>query len=407
MANRPGASVSIVCVFNDVAVRQRCLDRSLEALKAEAADVEYLPVDNVTGSYPSAGAALNHGVSRVGNDVVVFVHQDVFLHSLTAIKEAAALMGPGGFGVLGAVGIRQDGGIVGYIRDRVVLLGEQAVEPADVDSLDEVLFMAPRSQLLSHPLTEHADMAWHGYAVEYGLRVRRQGLRIGVADIPLTHNSLTVNLARLDAAHRAIGAEYHEMLPVRTTCGVITESTARPDNHGFFPAHRWRYRWLRESLVVQGGLKAAGRRPAVLADIRIDIDTVIERAPGQRIGIINRSGPRFAAGDGSSLDLVRGPATVTVSAADIAEIPSAITSRPEGSWLLVTNLSRDDLQLLRPALPDGQGVLGFHTGIRFWLLLGPEGADLPMQWRSPQATPLAVRALPVDKAHDGGAVVRQ
>jgi hypothetical protein len=394
MVNRPGASVSIVCVFNDVAVRKRCLDRSIEALEAEAADVEYLPIDNVTGSYPSAGAALNHGISQVGNDVVVFVHQDVFLHSLTALKEAAALMEPGGFGVLGAVGIRQDGRIVGYIRDRVVLLGEQAVESADVDSLDEVLFMAPRAQLLSNPLTEHPDMAWHGYAVEYGLRVRRQGLRVGVADIPLTHNSLTVNLARLDTAHRAIGAEYHDMLPVRTTCGAITESTVTQDSHVLFPAHRWRYRWLRESLVVQGGLKAAGRRPAVLADIRLDIDAVIERAPDQRIDIINRSGPRFAGGDGSSLDLVRGTTAITVSAVGIAEIPPAITGRPAKSWLLVTNLSRDDLQLLRSALPDDQGVLGFHTGIGFWLLLGPTAADLPVQWRSPQATPLGVRTLP-------------
>ena len=166
----------------------------------------------MTGTYPSAGAALNHGVSRAANDVVVFVHQDVLLHSLTAIKEAAALMRPGGFGVLGAAGIRREGQIVGYIRDRVVLLGEQALDPVDVDSLDEVLFMAPRSQLLRDRLTENADMAWHGYAVEYGLRVRRQGLRVGVIDIPLTHNSLTVNLARLDAAHMAIGAEYQEML---------------------------------------------------------------------------------------------------------------------------------------------------------------------------------------------------
>jgi hypothetical protein len=67
------------------------------------------------------------------NDLVVFVHQDVFPHSLAAVIRAAGQTRVGGLGVLGAVG------------------------------------------------------------------VRRLGLR-GVTDIPLTHNSLTANLARLDAS---------------------------------------------------------------------------------------------------------------------------------------------------------------------------------------------------------------
>ena len=52
--------------------------------------VEFLPVDNVDGRYRSAGAALNHGASMARNDVVVFVHQDVFLHSLAAVIRAAS-----------------------------------------------------------------------------------------------------------------------------------------------------------------------------------------------------------------------------------------------------------------------------------------------------------------------------
>lgn len=404
MTERPHVPVSIVCVYNDLAVRRQCLDRSIHALRTEAADIEYLPIDNVKGTYPSAGAALNYGVSQSSNDVVAFIHQDVFLHSLRAVKEAAAIMAARGFGVLGAVGISRDGRIVGYVRDRVVLLGEHVVDPVDVDSLDEVLFMAPRSQVLREPLTEDANMAWHGYAVEYGLRVRRKGLRVGVADIPLTHNSLSINLERLDEAHMAVAAEYDDMLPVRTTCGVITKRTALPDRHVWFPAHRWRYRWLRESLVVQAGLKAGGRRAAVLSDIRLDVDDVIERAPGQRIAIINRSGPRLAAGDGSLLDLQRREGAVTVSAVGVAELPSAITRRHEGSWLLITNLSRDDLQLLRPVLPDGQGVLGFHAPLGFWLLLGPAAADLPTLWRLRKATPFGVRGLLVNEAHSDDAV---
>src|SRR6266478_3677702 len=111
----PAASVSIVCVYNDLTVRQGCLDRSIEGMSDEASGVEYLPIDNVNSTYPSAGAALNHGASMARNDVVVFVHQDVFLHALTALKEAAGqFQDPAaGFGLLGAVGVGSDGGIVG------------------------------------------------------------------------------------------------------------------------------------------------------------------------------------------------------------------------------------------------------------------------------------------------------
>ena len=290
----PYASVSIVCVFNHLAVRQQCLDRSIEALHDEASDVEYLPIENVSGTYKSAGSALNHGVSLAKNDVVVFVHQDVFLHSLTALKRAAGQVQPGGFGLLGAAGIGTDNRLIGRIRDRVMITGEAVSDPVEVDTVDEVLFMAPRTQLASEPLTEVYDLAWHAYAVEYGLRVRRQGLRTGVADIPLTHNSLSVNLARLDSAHQAIATLYADLLPVHTSCGMITGKTAHADGSGWLASQRWRYQWLRDSIALQEARVAAGRTAGVLADIRHDIDDLIERAPGKRLYVVNCSdGQRF------------------------------------------------------------------------------------------------------------------
>ena len=108
-------------------------------------------------------------------------------------------------------------------------------------------------------------MVWHAYAVEDGLRVRRLGLRVGVTDIPLTHKSLTVNLARLDVAHAAVAARYPEMLPVRTTCGVVARQTVRSSSGGWLGSQRWRYSWLRESLTVRRARRITGA-PIVLAD---------------------------------------------------------------------------------------------------------------------------------------------
>jgi len=393
----PHAPVSVVCVYNNPAVLKECLDRSIQGLRGEAADVEYLPINNVDGTYPSAGAALNHGVSLAKNEVVAFVHQDVFLHSLTALKEAAGQMAAGGFGLLGAVGIRSDGRIVGRIRDRVVLLGDDVAHPTDVDSVDEVLFLAPRSQLLRDPLTESRDMAWHAYAVEYGLRIRKRGLRVGVADIPLTHNSLSTNIARLDEAHQAIAERYADLLPVRTTCGVVTSRTAKPGRSPWFSSHRWRYRWLRESLAMRGVRSAATARTSVLADIRDDVDDVIDRSPERRLHIVNHSqGRRFVDGGPCPLELARRDGGVSIEASDISELPTVLGSRPPGSWLLLTNLSRTDLKKLGSKLPTSSSVLGYHTNIGFWLLLGAPLEDLPPQWASKRATSLGTRALVVE-----------
>jgi len=393
--SRPYASVSIICVYNNLAVREHCLDRSIKALSNEAAEVEYLPVENVNNTYSSAGAALNHGVSLAKNEVVAFAHQDVYLHSLTALKEAAGqLQQAGSFGLLGAVGVRTDGQLVGRIRDRVLLAGEIVDRPTEVDSVDEVLFLAPRSQLLSEPLVESHDLAWHAYAVEYGLRMRRKGLRTGVTNIPLTHNSLSINMERLDNAHQAVAKRYSDLLPVTTTCGTITAKTSQENRFVWFPSQRWRYRWLRDSVALQGARKTAGRIVGVLADIRHDVDDLIERAPGRRLHIFNCStGRPFVPDDQEPLELSRRDGVVVFSDCAISQVPAALADLPPGSWTLLTNLSETDMKVLEPQLSVAPTVLGFHMATGLWLLLGATFTELPDSWRSNRATPLGPRSL--------------
>jgi Glycosyltransferase like family len=388
------ASISIICVYNNLAVREQCLDQSIEALSSEADDVEYIPVDNVSNSYASAGAALNYGVSLAKNDVMVFVHQDVYLHSLEALKKAAGQMLSEKFGVLGAIGRGYNGRLIGRIRDRVTLAGQPVDRITEVDSLDEVLFMAPRDQLLSEPLTESPDLAWHAYAVEYGLRMRRNALRTGVADIPLTHNSLSINLEGLATAHRAVARSYTELLPVRTTCGTITSETVKEDRHVWFASHRWRYRWLRDSIVLQGSRSARSGIAAVLVDLRRDLDDAIGRAPGRQLSIVNCSaGSPFSADNPKPVELHRRAATVVFTDGDISEIPAVVASSSSNAWILVTNLSESDIQSLEARMVSRSSILGFHHHTGFWLLFGPSLTELPESWRSKRATPLGPQAI--------------
>ena len=385
------APVSIVTVFNDAEVRQACLDRSLEAHSVEAPNTEYLPVDNVGGAFASAGAALNHGAARARHDYVAFVHQDVYLHSLTALEEAAGrLADDDGIGLLGAVGVTRDGRFVGRVRDRIFLACAPAREPTTVDSIDELLFLVPRRLLEREPLTEDPELAWHAYAVEYGLRVRARGGRVCAVDIPVTHNSLTVNLDRLELAYAAVAAKYPASMPVFTPQGKVPRGRKRT---GGLSAHRWRYRWLLESIRAQRSRRAMGAAPWVLADVRLDIDDVLARMPSDvPLLVVNvdahgdfideRPGP---------LALTRAGRPIRFTSATRGEVPPAIEAAGDGP-VLVTNLGLDDVRALAGRLAARRPVMGLWTSLGYWALLGAPRSALPASWRVRRATPLGMSA---------------
>jgi hypothetical protein len=384
--------VSIVCVFNDPDVRRDCLDRSVQQHRHEVADLEYIPVDNVTGAFASAGAALNHGAAQARHDYVAFVHQDVHLHSLAALEEAAGVLATGDFGLLGAVGIRSDGRLVGRVRDRVVLLGDRAVQPTDVDSLDEVLFLAPRELIRRHPLSESPELAWHAYTVEYGLRVRSLGLRVGAADLPLTHNSMTTNLARLDVAHRAVAARHPDVLPVATTCGTIARPGSHPAQRPELRPLRGLYRRLRESARARPLRQAAGTEACVLSDIRRDLDDVLASTADHPVSVVNRDDDRDPPWR-EHLELTRRGRRIMVTARATDELRAAVADRLAAGSVLVTNLDPSTAAALLRGSGGAARLTGWYSEIGGWVLLGPAAVGRSAQWDAAQYRTVRVPAL--------------
>jgi Glycosyltransferase like family len=386
--------ISIVCVFNDAAVREHCLDRSIAAGPG-GLPVEYLPVDNTEHRFATAGAALNHGARRARHDVVVFVHQDVYLHSLDRLLAVAEMLrSDATWGQLGASGVTSGGALVGRLRDRVQVLGRSAPRPVPVDSVDEVLFVLRRDDVLVEPLSEDSDLAWHAYAVEYGLRVRRRGLAVGAVDTGITHNSLTVNLARLDVAHARVAATYPEAVPVRTTCGTVG-GAVREHRLRSLPVvgtQGWRAQWLRESVLAVRARRRLGV-PAVIGDIRRDVD-LLPIGPGSALHLVDIDATGgFAEYGGPPLDLVRRDQSVRASAvADSVGAVAAMAQVPAGDSVLVSGLG---IGLLEPLARHLRAtptpcVVGVHDHT-MWLLAGPVATRLPERWESRRATPLGGR----------------
>jgi hypothetical protein len=326
--------------------------------------------------------------------VVVFVHQDVYLHSLRALEVAAALLlADPAVGVVGAVGVDPSERLVGRIRDRVVLTGARVPGLVPADSLDEVLFMVRREDVLAEPLATHPDLAWHAYAVEYGLRQRRAGRLVRVADLPLTHNSLTINLARLDVAHHRILGDYPGLMPVATTCGPIPA----PVRRGIEPlrALRSSARWVRQSVAVRRALRDL-RIPVVLADLTRDVDQLVAAmdTAGALVAVVNVDSSDDPLGGHERVVLGRLGRPIEFQAAG----PDRATTVARGLLgsgrpVIVTNLDATGVRRLR----DGTStdfVVGYHPHGGFWAVGAPVTA-LPAAWgggRGSRALGLAPRA---------------
>ncbi|NYE35518.1 hypothetical protein F4692_000622 [Nocardioides cavernae] len=379
--------LTIACVYNDVEVRRHCLDRSIVAAAA-GVDVQYIPVDNTTGQFASAGAALNHAAQQAEHDVVVFAHQDVYLHDLTRLEAAASALDDPSWGVLGSCGMTESGALVGRLRDRVILIGSPAPDPVEVQTLDEVLFMARRETLLAHPLSEDPLLAWHAYAVEYALRMRAAGMRAGAVDTAITHNSLTVNLARLDDAHHHVGDLFPAELPVRTTCGTVT---GRRDWRDLpvIRSQRWRRTWLKQSAAAARVHRAVDLR-VVIADIAHEVDVVgYSEADPLHLVNVDRAGSFARAVLGTTV-LERRGRPVVMTATDVAGLAPTIAPLGPRDHVLVTGLTLDDLVSAWPLLDDGRPWLAGVQWDEVWLLAGPSAEELPREWGRPQAMPLRV-----------------
>ncbi|CAN5377103.1 hypothetical protein BH11ACT1_BH11ACT1_32540 [soil metagenome] len=387
--------VSIVCVFNDLDVRTACLDRSIRAGMADAPQTEYIPIDNRHGHFASAGAALNDGARRARHGVVVFVHQDVYLHSLVALETAAAaLQDDPQAGLVGAVGITASGTVAGVVRDRVVIIGEPSSPSVTVDSVDEVLFMIERDRALKEPISEHPDLAWHAYAVEYGARVRDQGLHVMTHDVVLTHNSMTTNLVRLTEAHQHVARSHPDTLPLRTTCGVIRKPADAGRLRTAFRRRRGVATWLRESIIARRLAHVSGRRvrDVVLAEIRLMIDDALDLVGATGLDVVNLGVSPQEATSWAVDSLPRRGRDMSAAAVGIDDlVPLLSRAVPGGRAVLITGVDDRGLSRVGPALRNVPHVVGLARDTGAWILCCPVTVDLGAVWPARRNMPFGLR----------------
>ena len=179
----------------------------------------------------SAAEGLNRGIEEASNDVVVLVHQDVYLPGwwpaqLWAQWEAAAAAG-GPVGVGAAFGVRYretDRTSVGHVVDRDRLLWKPTPLPADVDTVDEMLLVVPRVT----PLRFEPALGWHLYGADFALQAHAAGLRAVVLDVPCFHNSLRAGLdISYSESAAVLASKWVDEGVIVTSCSTIVVTGRR------------------------------------------------------------------------------------------------------------------------------------------------------------------------------------
>jgi hypothetical protein len=171
----------------------------------------------------SVAEGFNAGLDAARNDLVVLVHQDMYLPAgwdrRFASQVAQAELTHGSLGVIGLFGMRyRDGEPVhlGRVVDRDHLLDHGQQFPTVVDGLDEILLAVGRSS----GLRADSRLGFHYYGADLALTASQAGLVNVVVDAPAYHNSLfaEVNHAFHDS-RQALLEKWPDVRPLHTNMG--------------------------------------------------------------------------------------------------------------------------------------------------------------------------------------------
>lgn len=139
----------------------------------------------------SAAEGLNSGIANAVNEIVVLLHQDVYLppgwtRQLVAQYRAAEQQ-YGRIGIAGFYGVAKVDGkkeYFGTVVDRHHLLYSPPV-PTRVETLDELALVVPKSTKLRFD----PSLGWHLYGSDFALQAKQQGEAVVVFDALCYHHS--------------------------------------------------------------------------------------------------------------------------------------------------------------------------------------------------------------------------
>ncbi|KUK72652.1 MULTISPECIES: glycosyltransferase [Methanobacterium] len=184
--------ISVVCVYNNEEILDKFL---MKSLKKQSVDYELILMDNTSNQFKSAAEALNHGAKKANSHYIMFVHQDIDLKSDEWLKNTETLLNSmDNLGVAGVAGVSpwdEDEKVSnitqGFPPQKI---SDNHIDtPQKVQTVDECLFIIPRSVFEILKFDEVVCNNWHLYGVDYCLTALNKGLDVFVIPSEVYHSS--------------------------------------------------------------------------------------------------------------------------------------------------------------------------------------------------------------------------
>jgi hypothetical protein len=196
---------------------------------------------------PSAADGLNAAIHHAKHELLVCVHQDVYLPEgwdrclAQHVREAERRFGP--IGVAGVYGVGEAGEVtgekgqaprcaaepvrscqrIGWVVDRGRVLRDGPELPARVATLDELLLVLRRDS----PLRFDPALGFHLYGADICLQAAERRLAVVALGALCHHNSRSVGLpAAFYQSAEVFARKWSHRLPVATPCVVIDRNGA-------------------------------------------------------------------------------------------------------------------------------------------------------------------------------------
>jgi GT2 family glycosyltransferase len=219
---------SIVAVYNKKDVLDEFL---IKGLLLQSVPYELIALDNSSNQYQSVVDAFNYGGSIAKGKYVMFVHQDVKFLSPTWLEDTERLLDTlPNLGAAGPAGISREARDGSYLHSWGRIEGEgdagwgEINSPVKVQTLDELLFIAPREVFLKNKFDAKTFDFIHLYGVDYCLNVAEQGLYTYAVPGPIFHKS-SGTFVNLDRYRVRVFLRHHHASPIFTSTGEISYRT--------------------------------------------------------------------------------------------------------------------------------------------------------------------------------------
>lgn len=186
----------------------------------------------VKRNYASIGTAFNEAIDETGNDILVFLHQDIVLPEgwddrlLDSIAELER--GGAAWGVVGCYGTTKDNSPAGHVYSNGLQreLGTAGEAPTEVAVLDEIVLVLRKSSGLRF---DPRLPGFHMYGTDICLEAQERSLACYAVSNFCLHNSLPIRRLGPDFWRCVffIRRKWWSRLPIRTNIVPITRNSFR------------------------------------------------------------------------------------------------------------------------------------------------------------------------------------